>query len=173
MHQLCASSDPSKSPARLDLVDLVENWQKAFRLRKLIKERSESIPASFPRDRILCILWFRSGLFAQLQKRRLKFCERAKQAVTLGRHADVLSEDPDKHIDWRHDAVHRRAWKEIRDLYQWWKKKRPARRSPLDDKKIAQPPLRFEKIAGTKFHRLVTPDKKKYAAYYQALKQHS
>jgi hypothetical protein len=36
--------------------------------------------------------------------------------------------------------------------------------------KIAQPPLRFEKIAGTKFHRLVTPDKKKYAAHYQALK---
>jgi hypothetical protein len=37
--------------------------------------------------------------------------------------------------------------------------------------KIAQPPLRFEKIAGTKFHRLATADKKKYAAYYQALKQ--
>ena len=26
-------------------------------------------------------------------------------------------------------------------------------------------------IAGTKCHRLVTPDKKKYAAYYHALKQ--
>ena len=33
--------------------------------------------------------------------------------------------------------------------------------------------MRFEKIAGTKFHRLVTPDKKKYAAYDQALKQHT
>ena len=85
----------------------------------------------------------------------------------------VEQESPDKHIDWSHNAVHRRAWKEIRDLYQWWKKQRPARRSPLDNKKIAQPPLRFEKIAGTKFHRLVTPDKKKYAAYYQALKQHT
>jgi hypothetical protein len=85
----------------------------------------------------------------------------------------VEQESPDRHIDWSHNAVHRRAWKEIRDLYQWWKKKRPARRSPLDTKKIAQPPLRFEKIAGTKFHRLVTPDKKKYAAYYQALKQHA
>ena len=83
--------------------------------------------------------------------------------------ADFMEqESPDKHIDWSHNAVHRRAWKEICDLYQWWKKKRPARCSPLDNKKIAQPPLRFEKIAGTKFHRLVTPDKKKYAAYQQA-----
>ena len=82
----------------------------------------------------------------------------------------VEQESPDKHIDWSHNAVHRRAWNEIRDLYQWWKKKRPARRSPLDNRKIAQPPLRFEKIAGTKFHRLVTCDKKKYAPYYQALK---
>jgi hypothetical protein len=32
--------------------------------------------------------------------------------------------------------------------------------------------VRFEKIAGTKLHRLVTPDQKKYAAHYQALKQH-
>jgi hypothetical protein len=30
---------------------------------------------------------------------------------------------------------------------------------------FAQPPLRFENITGTKFHRLVTPDKMKYAAY--------
>ena len=88
--------------------------------------------------------------------------------------ADFMEqESPDKHIDWSHNAVHRRAWKEIRDLYQWWKKKRPARCSPLDNKKIAQPPLRFEKITGTKFHRLVTPNKKKYAAYYQTLKQHT
>ncbi len=84
----------------------------------------------------------------------------------------VEQESPDKRINWHHNAVHRRAWKEIRDLYHWWKKKRPARSSPLDNEKIAQPPLRFEKIAGTNFHRLVTPDKKRYAAYYQALKQH-
>ncbi len=87
--------------------------------------------------------------------------------------ADFVEEEtPDKRIDWSHNAVHRRAWKEICDLYQWWKKKRPARRSPLDNKKIANPPVRFEKIAGTKFHRLATPDKKNYAAYYHALKQH-
>jgi hypothetical protein len=88
--------------------------------------------------------------------------------------ADFMEqESPDKHIDWSRNAAHRRAWKEIRDLYQWWKKKRPARSSPLDNKKIANPPVRFEKIAGTKFHRLVMPDKKKYATYYQVLKQHA
>jgi hypothetical protein len=82
----------------------------------------------------------------------------------------VEQESPDNYIDWNHNAIHRRAWKEVRDLYRWWKKKRPARRSPLDDKRVAQSPLRFEKIAGTKFHRPVTPDKKKCAAYHQALK---
>jgi hypothetical protein len=38
--------------------------------------------------------------------------------------------------------------------------------------RFAQLSSRFEKIAETNFHRLVTPDKKKYAAYDQALKQH-
>ena len=38
---------------------------------------------------------------------------------------------------------------------------------------MATPPLRFEKIAGTTLSKLVTPDKKKYAAYYRALKQHA
>jgi hypothetical protein len=41
----------------------------------------------------------------------------------------------------------------------------------LDNKKIAQPPVRFEKIAGMTFHRIVPPDQKKYAAYYQAFRQ--
>ena len=80
----------------------------------------------------------------------------------------VEQESPDKHIDWSHDAVHRRAWKEIRDLYQWWTRTRPSRRTPLDDKKILKPPMRFKKVAGTGFRRLVTPDKKRYAAYYRA-----
>ena len=83
----------------------------------------------------------------------------------------VEEESPAKRIDWNHDAVHRRAWKEIRDLYRWWTRTRPSRRTPLDDKRILKPPMRFEKVAGTKFRRLVTPDKKKYAAYYRALRQ--
>ncbi len=82
-------------------------------------------------------------------------------------------EQPDKHIDWSHDNEHREAWKEIRALYRWWTTRRPSRHSPLDDKKIAIPPLRFEKIAGTTLSRLVTPDKQKYAVYYRALKQHT
>ena len=40
------------------------------------------------------------------------------------------------------------------------------RRSP-------KPPVRFENLAGTKLRRLVTPDKKKYAACYRALNQHN
>ena len=88
--------------------------------------------------------------------------------------ADFMEqESPDKHIDWSHDAVHRRAWKEIRDLYQWWTRKRPSRRTPLEIKKITKPPLRFEKVAGTEFRRMVTPDKTRYRAYYRALRQHT
>lgn len=84
----------------------------------------------------------------------------------------VEQEQPGKHIDWSHDNDHVQAWKEIRALYRWWTTTRPSRCSPLDDKKIATPPLRFENIAGTTLSRLVTPDKKKYAAYHRALKQH-
>jgi hypothetical protein len=83
----------------------------------------------------------------------------------------VEQEQPDKHIDWSHNDVHRQAWKEIRDLYRWWTTTRPSRRTPLEDKKVAKPPLRFEQIGGTKLNRLVTPDKEKYAGYYRALKQ--
>ncbi|MGB4780936.1 hypothetical protein [Candidatus Methylomirabilis sp.] len=84
----------------------------------------------------------------------------------------VEQEQPDKHIDWSHDNDHVQAWKELRALCRWWTKTRPSRRNPLDNKKIAKPPLRFENIAGTTLSRLVTPDKKKYAAYHLALKQH-
>ena len=88
--------------------------------------------------------------------------------------ADFMEQkSPDKHIDWSHDAVHRRAWKEIRDLYQWWTRKRPSRGTPLEIKKITKPPLRFEKVAGTEFRRMVTPDKTRYRAYYRALRQHT
>ena len=85
----------------------------------------------------------------------------------------VEHEQPDKHIYWSYDNEHQQAWKEIRTLYRWWTTIRSSRRSPLDDKKIAKPPLRFEKIAGTTLSGLVTPDKKKHAAYYRALKQHA
>ena len=82
-------------------------------------------------------------------------------------------EKPGKDIDWGHDALHRHAWKEIRSLYRWWTEQRAARHSPLDEKQLVRPPLRFKKIPGTEFSEAVTPDKKKYAAYYRALRQQS
>lgn len=85
----------------------------------------------------------------------------------------IEEEQPDKYIDWNHDNNHRQAWKEIRSLYRWWTTTRPSRHTPLDDKKLKKPPLRFEKIAGTTCSRLIPPDKKKYAAYYRALHQHT
>src|SRR5574341_857611 len=80
----------------------------------------------------------------------------------------VEQEHPNKHIDWNHDPVHRQAWREIRDFYRWWTAIRSSRRGPLDNKRIARPLLRFDKVAGTKFRKLAMPNKKKYAAYYRA-----
>ncbi len=84
----------------------------------------------------------------------------------------VEREDPGKIVDWNSDEAHKHAWKEIRELYKWWKEKRPSRKSPLDDKKLKIPPMKFKKIPGSELSQLVEPDKKKYANYYQALKKH-
>ncbi len=84
----------------------------------------------------------------------------------------VEQEKPDKIVDWNADELHRKAWKEIKSLHNWWRKERPARKSPLDDKKTKHPPLKFEKIAGSDLQRMAGPDKNKYANYYRALEKH-
>ena len=84
----------------------------------------------------------------------------------------VEQEKPDKIVDWNADELHRKAWKEIKSLHNWWRKERPARKSPLDDKKTKHPPLKFEKIAGSDLQRMVGPDKNKYANHYRALEKH-
>ena len=85
----------------------------------------------------------------------------------------VEGERPEKIVDWDFDEQHKVAWAEITSLYKWWTKTRPKRRSPLDDKKLKRPPFKFKKIPGSDMRELVTPDKKKYAAYYQALEEHA
>lgn len=83
----------------------------------------------------------------------------------------IESEHPDRTIDWNADELHKRAWKEIKSLYKWWKETRAARRSPLDDRKLAKPALKFKKIPGSELYATVEPDGKKYAGYYRALKK--
>jgi hypothetical protein len=83
------------------------------------------------------------------------------------------NERPDKTIDWSADDMHKHAWKEMRSLYKWWTQKRPARRSPLDNKRLAIPPLKFEKIPATDRYRTIEPNRKRYAGYYTALREHS
>ena len=84
----------------------------------------------------------------------------------------VEQEKPDKVVDWNSDPSHKQAWKEIRSLYRWWTQTRPARKSPLDEKGLKKPPMRWKKIDGTENQQLVDYDKKKYAAYDTALKKH-
>jgi hypothetical protein len=84
----------------------------------------------------------------------------------------IEQEKPDKIVDWNVDELHKKAWKEIKSLYNWWKKERPVRKSPLDDNRLKRPPLKLEKIPGSDLCKMVEPDKKKYANYYRALGEH-
>jgi len=84
----------------------------------------------------------------------------------------VEQEKPDQIVDWNSDPAHKQAWKEIRSLYRWWTQSRPTRKSPLDEKSLKKPPMRWKKIDETENRQLVGYDKKKYAAYDAALKKH-
>jgi len=84
----------------------------------------------------------------------------------------VEKERPDQIVDWNSDPQHKHAWKEIRSLYKWWTEKRPSRKSPLDDKNLQKPPMRWKKISGSDCRQLVDWDKKKYPDYEKAFKKH-
>ena len=82
----------------------------------------------------------------------------------------VEGEKPATIIDWNSDALHRKAWNEIKSLYRWWKKERPRRHSPLDNPRLRMPPFTLERVPGSKLMKRVDVDQKKYSAYYRALK---
>jgi hypothetical protein len=84
----------------------------------------------------------------------------------------VEQEKPDKIVDWNSDLEHKHSWKEIRSLYRWWTQTRPSRRSPLDEKGLKKPPMKWKKIPGSENRQFVDYDKNKYAAYDAALKKH-
>ena len=81
-------------------------------------------------------------------------------------------EKPDKIVDWNANSEHKHAWKEICALYKWWSQERPARRSPLDERGLKKPPIRWKKVPGSDNRELVDYDRKKYAAYDSALREH-
>jgi len=83
----------------------------------------------------------------------------------------VEQEKPEAFIDWNHSPEHRQVWKEICALYKWWTETRPARKSPLDEKSIKKPPIRWKKVPGSEKLQLVPYDKRKYAGYDRALKR--
>jgi hypothetical protein len=85
----------------------------------------------------------------------------------------IEKEHPDKVIDWNTDEEYRHAWEEIQELYKWWKEERPEHLSPLEDKQLTKPPLKFRKIPGSEFSQAIEPDRKKYATYYKALAEYS
>lgn len=84
----------------------------------------------------------------------------------------VERENPGQTVDWNSEPEHKHAWKEIRALYKWWTQTRPIRRSPLDEKGLRKPPMRWKKVPGSDCQQLLDYDKKQYAAYDAALKKH-
>lgn len=84
----------------------------------------------------------------------------------------IEAERPHKVVDWNADKLHKHAWREMMSLYTWWTKTRPARRSPLANKRLAVPPLKLQKIPNSKFYRTIEPGRKKYAGYFRALTAH-
>jgi hypothetical protein len=82
----------------------------------------------------------------------------------------IEKEKPNKTIDWKWNKKHQKAWKEMSDLYYWWTKERPKRKSHINDEKLKIPPLKFINVPGSKYKTLDKPNKKKYAKYYKALK---
>lgn len=85
----------------------------------------------------------------------------------------VDQEKPDQIVDWNADRLHREAWREIRSLYRWWTRTRPARRDPLDARGLKRPPMRWEKVKGTDCKRLLSYDVKKYPEYERAVRKHA
>jgi len=86
---------------------------------------------------------------------------------------DFIDEElPGETADWSCNVAHRKAWKDMKYLYKWWKEIRPQRRNPLDDKSIKIPPLRFKKVPGTEYTQSILPDRKKYSEYYRMLKKY-
>lgn len=81
-------------------------------------------------------------------------------------------EKPNRIVDWNANSGHKHAWKEICALYKWWSQTRPARRSPLDERSLKKPPMRWKKAPGSDNRQLVDYDKKKYAAYDSTLRKH-
>jgi hypothetical protein len=81
----------------------------------------------------------------------------------------IEQERPDETVDRQHDELHRSAWREISQLYKWWKEERPYRHDPLDD--VAAPPIEEYVIAED--GRLVFPAREKYPEYYAAVDKSS
>lgn len=84
----------------------------------------------------------------------------------------VEKERPGQIVGWNSGPEHKHAWKEIRALYKWWTRTRPARKGPLMQKGLKRPPMRWKKVPGSHCRQLVDYDRRKYPEFEQVVKQH-
>lgn len=84
---------------------------------------------------------------------------------------DFIEKEHVKTIDWNSDRNHKKAWAEMQSLYNWWRKIRPERKSPLDNKKLKKFTLKYRNVKNRPVREIIWPDKKKYAENYKAMKR--
>jgi len=77
-----------------------------------------------------------------------------------------------KDCDWGNSYTNNYIKSTAELLYNWWIVERPNRKDPLDDKKIKRPKMKWEKIKGTTYSRLLDHDHNKFHEYDQASKWH-
>lgn len=84
---------------------------------------------------------------------------------------EIYSDNPFQPY-WNADEETKHAWSEIKDLYKWWTKKRPARKDPIYRKGLKVPPIEFENMSGeSQSKALISYDPKKYRGWERAIKK--
>ena len=82
---------------------------------------------------------------------------------------DFMEKEKPNIVDWNRNKELASAWREIKSLYRWWTKIRPARKNPFDSQMVECPPLEFEPVPGRKgWSKIVPYDKEKYKEYDKA-----
>jgi hypothetical protein len=81
----------------------------------------------------------------------------------------IEKEKPAEVVEWDYDPNSICAWKEMNDLYTWWKAERPNRVDPLDGAEV--PPIEFKECEDEKhrgYSEMILPDPLEYPEWKEA-----
>lgn len=82
---------------------------------------------------------------------------------------DYMEKENPQILQWDRYSGSNKIWREMKYLYRWWTKIRPARKDPFDPDIIECPSLEFEPIPEKEgWGRILPYDKEKYKDYDKA-----